>query len=291
MFCTEILHKTNVILGAYIKTFLVASKSMRPKGRRLGQELVSVNLQAQNSNPKQDTTSNGTPPSGCQPHCKPTYNLLVELNPDEGSPRVCSKISGRERAARRRDTVETQLDPHSAATKHSNLELHSGSEVYSKSGDFRTAVNMGNATKRSGAECRCHSSNGNFVDGNGAFDVLDDPQNESRMCSRSEEEMTNFNVMRRRRALRNQWQIAVTLFLVTFVFCVCHLPSAILDLNSWGLSIQLDVSLKWRELIFGIFWFSVPANPVIYAYTSPRFRKETQFLMQRLRSCEPNNVL
>ena len=36
----------------------------------------------------------------------------------------------------RRDTVETQLDPHSAAKNRSNLELHSGSELSSKLGRF-----------------------------------------------------------------------------------------------------------------------------------------------------------
>ena len=102
---------------------------------------------------------------------------------------------------------------------------------------------------------------------------------------KTKQEMEKFERTRRNRSLKKQWQIAISLFLVTFVFIACYIPSAILDLNAWGLKISPPESSAGQQILFGLFWFSVPANPLIYAFTSPRFREDTKMVMNRLKSC------
>ncbi|XP_063726900.1 uncharacterized protein LOC134854535 [Symsagittifera roscoffensis] len=88
--------------------------------------------------------------------------------------------------------------------------------------------------------------------------------------------------MKRDRNVRKQWQIAITLFLVTFVFILCYAPSAIVDLGSWHEKIEMpNFGMRIEEVLFSLLWYSVPANPIIYGFTSPRFRKETRMLMNR----------
>ena len=100
-------------------------------------------------------------------------------------------------------------------------------------------------------------------------------------------EIEKYMQMKRNRSLRKQVQIALTLFFVTFTFMVCYIPSALLDLNAWGIDLGLeDIGEHNVEVLLGLFWFSVPANPVIYAFTSPRFRNETKILINRLGSCQ-----
>ena len=98
-------------------------------------------------------------------------------------------------------------------------------------------------------------------------------------------EMNKYLLLKRKRSLRKQLHIALTLFCVTFTFIVGYLPSAVLDLRAWGIELGSNASDAQVEVLLGLFWFSVPANPAIYAFTSPRFRKETKLLAQRIRSC------
>lgn len=102
----------------------------------------------------------------------------------------------------------------------------------------------------------------------------------------SQNEMSRYLFLRRRRSLRKQLQIALTLFFVTFTFIICYLPSALLDLSAWGFNIGSEFDDNHMEIILGLFWFSVPANPAIYAFTSPRFRKETRLMSERIRMCQ-----
>ena len=114
-----------------------------------------------------------------------------------------------------------------------------------------------------------------------------DPEHASHASDKTNEhimeDLSRVQIERRIHLVRQQRKIALTLFLVTSVFVLCHLPTAILDLKAWGVPFKFRLDSKWKELIFGSFWFSVPANPVIYAFMSTKFREESRFLWARLR--------
>ena len=163
--------------------------------------------------------------------------------------------------------------------QRSGNNLHISNNKMRASGSVKYRVEL----KKAGVNGIHKVTNGTKGKKSKKEDTESDESGDNESLNAQQEHMAR---MKRDRNVRKQWQIAITLFLVTFVFIGCYAPSAILDLEVWHEHLKIpQLNMRVEEILFAVLWYSVPANPVIYGFTSPRFRKETRLLLNRMKLC------